>query len=463
MSERQLHIRPVPEGTAKGIREAAGELGGLETMLKQVESRTLAAAKAQNTLASATAAAAKAAKKSLASFDELNRMEAPAETSGGSSGGRSSSKVTVKAEPDGDISPWQRLLERIRVLLQPVFEAWEAAWLRIREICLAVWNDLMLGVANAWAVYGQPILDAAALAVQNLVLLFQTLWTTVLQPILAVLGETLGHLWTEHLLPLWNDLTLLFGAVVLMLLELWNGVLVPLLQWLTDAFGPVVTEVFTAAASLVSGCVGLIVDALDVAVIALRGVADFLSAVFRGDWDAAWEAIGDTVDRIWARIGDSVRCWVNAIIGFVNGMIRAVVNGVNGVIGVLNGLNFTVPGWVPGIGGQQFGFSLAALSAPQIPYLAQGAVIPPNREFLAVLGDQTHGTNIEAPLETIELAVANVMREVIDAGLAGFEEVVAVLREILQAVLGIEIGDEVIGRAAERYSRRLSAMKGGLA
>ena len=49
--------------------------------------------------------------------------------------------------------------------------------------------------------------------------------------------------------------------------------------------------------------------------------------------------------------------------------------------------------------------------APQIPYLAQGAVIPANREFLAVLGDQKHGTNVEAPLETIKQALAEVMAQ----------------------------------------------------
>ena len=45
--------------------------------------------------------------------------------------------------------------------------------------------------------------------------------------------------------------------------------------------------------------------------------------------------------------------------------------------------------------------------ASGLPKLARGAVIPPNREFVAVLGDQTSGTNIEAPLDMIEKAVAN--------------------------------------------------------
>nr|DAK85782.1 MAG TPA: Synaptonemal complex protein 1 (SCP-1) [Caudoviricetes sp.] len=44
-----------------------------------------------------------------------------------------------------------------------------------------------------------------------------------------------------------------------------------------------------------------------------------------------------------------------------------------------------------------------------VPHLASGAVIPPNKEFMAVLGDQKSGTNIEAPLDTIKQAVAEVM------------------------------------------------------
>ena len=66
-------------------------------------------------------------------------------------------------------------------------------------------------------------------------------------------------------------------------------------------------------------------------------------------------------------------------------------------------LSFDIPSWVPFIGGGHFGFNIQ--QAPQIPYLAQGAVIPPNREFMAVLGDQTRGNNIEAPEDLIRKIV----------------------------------------------------------
>lgn len=72
-----------------------------------------------------------------------------------------------------------------------------------------------------------------------------------------------------------------------------------------------------------------------------------------------------------------------------------------------------------------------------LPHLAQGAVIPPNREFLAVLGDQKHGTNIEAPLDTIKQAVAEVLAQVnVGNGYNGRIEVPVIIdgREIARAV-----------------------------
>lgn len=100
---------------------------------------------------------------------------------------------------------------------------------------------------------------------------------------------------------------------------------------------------------------------------------------------------------------------INSIIGTVNGLIRGVVNGINIILKAFNKLRVDIPSWVPGIGGRRLGFNFNLLTAPQIPYLAKGAVIPPNAPFMAMLGDQKRGTNIEAPLSTIEEALENVL------------------------------------------------------
>lgn len=98
---------------------------------------------------------------------------------------------------------------------------------------------------------------------------------------------------------------------------------------------------------------------------------------------------------------------------------------------------------------------LPQFSIPQIPYLAQGAVIPPNREFMAVLGDQRHGTNIEAPEDLIR----KIVREE-TARNGGDDRVAGLLETLIAVVEGIEIGDTTIGKAAERYNRVASRARG---
>ena len=137
---------------------------------------------------------------------------------------------------------------------------------------------------------------------------------------------------------------------------------------------------------------------------------DSAAADIQQGWNDAWTAVSDFVSDIWEGITDTIETAINGIIDLVNGMISAIVGGVNGVIGVLNGFGFDVPEWAQDkLGVERVGFNIDPITAPQIPYLAQGAVIPANHEFLAVLGDQTNGTNIEAPLATIQQALAEVM------------------------------------------------------
>jgi hypothetical protein len=95
------------------------------------------------------------------------------------------------------------------------------------------------------------------------------------------------------------------------------------------------------------------------------------------------------------------------MIDFINGLLRAIVLGINAMSNALNSIQFDIPDWIPVIGGNTFSLGIPQVTAPQIPRLATGAVIPPNAQFAAILGDQTHGTNIEAPSDLIR----QIMRE----------------------------------------------------
>ena len=116
---------------------------------------------------------------------------------------------------------------------------------------------------------------------------------------------------------------------------------------------------------------------------------------------------------IMKELKDDIKSPINAIIGFFEKMANGIIDGINAMIGSLNGLSIDIPeGLAELVGFDSFGFNLGTLSKVSLPRLAQGAVIPPNKEFLAVLGDQSQGTNIEAPLSTIETALRNVLGEV---------------------------------------------------
>lgn len=147
----------------------------------------------------------------------------------------------------------------------------------------------------------------------------------------------------------------------------------------------------------------------------LIGILDFIAGVFTGDWERAWKGVKEIFRGIFDSIVAIAKIPINEIIRLTNGFVKGFISGLNLVIKALNKISFKLPDWlehVPGaskFAGKELGFNIKTITAPTIPYLATGAVIPPNAPFMAMLGDQKRGTNIEAPLDTIKQAVAEVI------------------------------------------------------
>lgn len=74
--------------------------------------------------------------------------------------------------------------------------------------------------------------------------------------------------------------------------------------------------------------------------------------------------------------------------------------------------------------------SIPTIEASEIPHFAKGAVIPANREFAAILGDQTHGNNLEGPEDLFR----QIVREESGAGDMNTTGIIAILQQILDAV-----------------------------
>ena len=130
---------------------------------------------------------------------------------------------------------------------------------------------------------------------------------------------------------------------------------------------------------------------------------------------ANWSYLTDKMAEVWKSVKNywnnnikkyfTAKWWGDLAKTAVNGFVKFFINGLNKLIRKINSFGFDMP---EALGGKHIGFNIKEI---QLPALARGAVIPPNRAFMAVLGDQKSGTNIEAPLATIEEAVRNVLSE----------------------------------------------------
>lgn len=190
--------------------------------------------------------------------------------------------------------------------------------------------------------------------------------------------------------------------VLFSIVDALKNMFLSFLNWLDEKTGGKLHGIIEFIKSSVTGAFTFIKDFIGNAMAAIKkiftGIVKFLSGAFTSDWDKAWEGIKDIFDGI-----------STAIKGTWASVINAIIRALNWLIDKANKISFTVPGWVPGLGGKHIGVNIPKINELQIPKLAQGAVIPPNRQFLAVLGDQKSGTNIEAPLDTIKQAVAEVL------------------------------------------------------
>nr|DAP11028.1 MAG TPA: minor tail protein [Caudoviricetes sp.] len=146
-------------------------------------------------------------------------------------------------------------------------------------------------------------------------------------------------------------------------------------------------------------------------------------------WTAIWSTVGGLVGKIKDGIVEKFVSAKDKVIDTFEGIKNKVKEIFNKVIGIVNGAIGTVNGAISGIesafsfgpwkvptpfGKKTIGFSATFPRVPTVPYLAKGAVIPPRSEFLAVLGDQKNGRNLEAP--------EGVIKDIIDDAFARHQQ-----------------------------------------
>lgn len=235
----------------------------------------------------------------------------------------------------------------------------------------------------------KPFFDSIATGLSDTVGKFLEFWNGSVQPILDEWAAKFDEVWQAHIQPMLNKFVALLGKVADFLKVLWENILKPLIDWVIENVLPVMLPIIDGIGKAFMTLFGTISDIVSGIIDIFSGIIDFLIGVFTGDWDKAWSGIVDTFKGIFNLIPTIIEGILNTAIGVINGLIGGI-NKISGTVGIP---------------------AIPDIPEVSIPRLATGTVVPPNREFLAVLGDNKREPEVVSPISTIEQAVENAMRK----------------------------------------------------
>lgn len=448
----------------------------INSLFGKTASQADASAKALYNQASATAAAGDAAektKKQLSGLDEMNRWESKDSSGGGGGSSGIAPKFDLSKQVDagkiGKIAAVVRELSPYVAAVAAGFAAWKIGkkflgnLSKAKQLALAVAGAVLMAInvvdmlkngINFDNLTGYII--GAAAAVTGLGLAFGVLGGAITAIVagLVLLGVAIRDVIkngfnNKNLTAITVALLTIGGAIAII-----TGAWIPLLIAAIAAVGVWIVAKWTSIKDWISKTISSIDAAFEQhlanveagVAAAVDWVIEKWTAVkdwFRGLWEkvasgavAAWDGIKSafksvpewfqskfrdawqkvkdvfsTGGRIWSGIKEGIentfRTVVNAIIRGMNTIIAVPFNKINSMLNTIRNASFL------GISPFQNLWGVNPLPVPQIPMLARGAVIPANRQFLAVLGDQRNGNNLEAP----ESLLRQIVRE--EAGGAG--------------------------------------------
>ncbi len=339
----------------------------------------------------------------------------------------------------------------------PLLDTFIADFLNNIGIMVTWWQSLWSTVTDVWNTYGEPIFEAIRTAITNTFETLQKVYDEIIKPNIDKAMETFDNLWTNSLQPLMQNIMEMFAEIVLLIVNLYNEWLKPGIDFLIDTLAPIITWLRSVIYDAFYVVFNFLAELLNGFVTILKGIIQVISGVITGDWEKAWEGIKNIFQGIWETLSSITNGVLNAIIWAINTIVRGIASVLSSAINlVISGLNTLLKtalaainlaidalNMIPGTNISKLSFSIPTVSnwgssVYQIPYLAQGAVIPPNSEFLAVLGDQKSGTNIEAPLDTIIEAMQTALATTRTTNGGGSTEVKVVTvdgRELLKFII----------------------------
>lgn len=238
-----------------------------------------------------------------------------------------------------------------------------------------IWADFSKILLDLWNEHGKPLVDNVGEFATKVIGLFQSVWDNVLEPIVKPLLETISWLWDKHLKGMVTELGKFIGSLVNGALEIYNKFIDPIVKFLLNVLSPVWATVSSFIIGILGSMIGGIVDIVSGILKTFRGLIDFITGVFTGNWSKAW----DGVKNIFGGVFDALK-------GLFKTPINYIIDGINAFISGLNKIK--IPDWVPAVGGK-------GINIPKIPKLAQGGVI--DKPTIAMIGEA--GKEAVIPME----------------------------------------------------------------
>lgn len=306
-------------------------------------------------------------------------------------------------------------------------------------------GDLLQGlvntITNLYEQHIQPLITDIKNGISSITNKVLDAWNKHLKPVFDELVKRISSLVNEHISPMFEQIGSFVGTLIdEVILPLWNYILKPFLDWILYEFinGNIagfgqLGDALTFFGQLISGVIKGVFQVLE-------GLINFVKGVFTLDWEKAWLGIKQILAGI-----------IDIIVSLIEGVINGAVNAINSIIRGINGVIGTVGKWV----GKDWTSAIPTVPTVSLtfspPGFASGAVIPPNREFLAVLGDNKKETEIVSPVSTMKQAFTEAMIEM--GGNFGGGS-----KEIVLEVDGREFGRAVVdlgGQENRRIGTRL--------
>lgn len=312
-----------------------------------------------------------------------------------------------------------------------------------------VWIGLVNTMAGAWNEWGEPIFTGIKAAVKTTGDVFLDIWNNMLQPVWENALDVIDRVWSEHLQPLLANFLDFVDEVVTCATTIYNNFIAPVVGFLSELLGPIFIAIFDSIGNKVGVVVGTIADLMNDTITVFKGVIQFIKGVFSGDWEGAWNGIVTAFDGIFSGIADIAKGPINMVIGLINGLLSGMQRGINAVVKGINKLSFKVPNWVPGIGGDHFGFDLPQVGFGSIPYLAQGGYVKPNTPQLAMIGDNRHQGEVVAPEDKLLDMAQKAAAMASSAELLA--EAISILKQILKILETLDLDIQLDGKSLKKY------------